>query len=393
MTDLATPASLVRGCLLLGLSLAAAGCSADAPEGGPMPPPAVTVSAPLERTVADFNTFSGRTAAVETVEVRARVWGHLDRVNFKEGAFVHKDDVLFEIDSKTYEAAVNQAKAKVALDETQLRYYESDFSRTQSLRRTGAASQDDLEKAQAARDVAGATIAADRADLTQKQLDLDFTKVKAPISGRISRTLVTPGNMIQSGQNGGTLLTTIVTVDPMYAYFDVDDLTFLKIKGQLQAEPADSASAPPRPQVFLRLVNETGFPHKGEIDFVNNQVDPATGTMKVRGAFPNKDGALTPGLFVQVRVPAGDAHRALLVTERAVDTDQGEKVLYVVNKENVVEKRSVRLGRLHDGLREIESGLTAGEHVVVDGIQRVRGGVTVEPKLVEMPVPPDANPR
>jgi RND family efflux transporter MFP subunit len=372
--------------LLLTLCLAEVGCSSAVPEGGPMPPPVVTVSYPLERTVIDYNNFTGRTSAVDAVEVRARVWGHLDKVNFKEGGFVNKGDTLFEIDPQSYQAAVNQSKAKVALDETQLRYCDAEYSRQVSLRRTGAASQDDLEKSQAARDVAIATLDADKADLAQRQLDLDFTKVKAPINGRTSRTYVTAGNMIQSGQNVGTLLTTIMSVDPIYAYFDVDDATFIRVKHLLQGE---SMQSPPKslPPVFLGLVNESGYPHPGAIDFVDNQVDPTTGTMKIRGRFPNKEGALTPGLFARGRVPLGDAHSALLVTDRAVDTDQGQKIMYVVNKDNVVEQRTVRLGRLHDGLREIEAGIKAGEQVVVDGLQRVRGGITVEPNRVEMPLP------
>ena len=193
------------------------------------------------------------------------------------------------------------------------------------------------------------------------------------------------GNLIQSGdQNGGTLLTTIVSVDPMYAYFDVDERTVLRVRQLIREGKARSAREAEWP-VSLGLANEEGFPHQGTINFEDNQVNPKTGTLRVRGVFPNKDEALSPGFFARVRVPIGQAHRALLVTDRAIDTDQGQKVLYVVNKKNEVVSRPVRLGALHDGLREITEGLKPGERVIVNGLQQVRPGVTVEPKLVDMP--------
>jgi RND family efflux transporter MFP subunit len=195
------------------------------------------------------------------------------------------------------------------------------------------------------------------------------------------------GNLIQSGdQNGGTLLTTIVSVDPMYAYFDVDERTVLRVRQLIREGKARSARETEWP-VSLGLATEEGFPHRGTINFVDNQVNPKTGTLRVRGVFPNKDEALSPGFFARVRVPIGRAHRALLVTDRAIDNDQGQKVLYVVNEKNEVVSRPVRLGALHDGLREIAGGLKPGERVVVNGLQQVRPGLTVEPKLVDHPVP------
>ena len=215
---------------------------------------------------------------------------------------------------------------------------------------------------------------------------MEYTKVTAPVSGRVSRYVVTVGNLIQSGdQNGGTLLTTIVSVDPMYAYFDVDEHTVLRVRQLVREGKAKSADQTAWP-VSLGLANEEGFPHQGTINFEDNQVNPKTGTLRVRGVFPNKDKALSPGFFARVRVPIGRAHQALLVTDRALDTDQGQKVLYVVNEKNEVVSRPVRLGALHDGLREITDGLKPGERVIVNGLQQVRPGVTVEPKLVDMPV-------
>jgi RND family efflux transporter MFP subunit len=379
--------------LFLVACLALIGCSdssTETPEAAPIP---VTVSYPVEREVTDYADFTGRTAAVDSVDVRARVWGYLDKVNFKEGALVKQGDVLFEIDPRTYEATLNQAKSKVALDEAQLKYNESDYRRNTYLNARGAVSVDDLEKAKAARDVAEAAVGADKANMERSRLDLDYTKVKAPVSGRVSRYVVTEGNLVQSGENGGgTLLTTIVSVDPMYAYFDVDEHTVLRVRQMIREGKARSARDVALP-VWLGLANEDGFPHRGTVNFVDNQVNPKTGTLRLRGVFPNKDEALAPGYFVRVRAPIGLPHKALLVSDRALDTDQGQKILYLVDRENKVVSRPVQVGALHDGLREITAGLKAGERVIVTGLQQIRPGITVEPKLVDMPVSQTGNPR
>jgi RND family efflux transporter MFP subunit len=318
--------------------------------------------------------------------VRAHVWGYLDKVNFKEGELVRKGDVLFELDPRPYQALLNQAKAKVAQDEAQLKFDESEHQRNLNLFRASAVSQSDLDKSEAARGVDLANIAADKAVVASRQLDLEYTKVLAPVSGRVSRYVVTVGNLIQSGdQNGGTLLTTIVSVDPMYTYFDVDEHTALRVRQMVREGKADSPRDGGYP-VSLGLANEQGHPHEGTVNFVENQVNPKTGTIRLRGVFPNKDQALLPGLFARVRVPIGRPHKALLVSERALDADQGQKILYVVNDKNEVVSHSVRLGALHDGLREITDGLNPGERVIVKGLQQVRPGITVEPNLVDMPI-------
>jgi RND family efflux transporter MFP subunit len=373
--------------LALGLCLAAVGCArppAEAPAAEPVPVP---VSHPVERYVTDHADFPARVAAVDSVEVRAHVWGYLQKVNFKEGSLVRKGDVLFELDPRPYEALLQQAKAKVAQDEAQLAFDEAEYQRNQQLIRTRAVSPSDYEKSASARNVDIANIAADKAVVAARELDLEYTKVRAPVSGRVSRYLVTAGNLVQSGdQGGGTLLTTIVSVDPIYAYFDVDEHTVLRVKrlvleGKLKS--ADETAVP----VALGLATEEGFPHRGTINFVDNQVNPKTGTLRVRGVFANKDEALSPGFFARVRVPVGPPHRALLVSDRALDNDQGQKVLYVVNDKNEVASRPVRVGALHDGLREITDGLRPGERVIVNGLQQVRPGLTVEPQLVPMPAP------
>ena len=370
--------------VLLGSCLGLTGC-AKAPSGPPVTAPTpVSVSVPLEREVTDYADYTGRTAAVESVEVRARVWGYLDKVNFKEGAMVKAGDALYEIDPRTYRAALEQAEAKVALDEATSKFNEADYQRISDAAKNGSVTKQEIEKAVAARDTAAAAVKADKADLEQRRLDLSFTSVKAPISGRVSRTLVTVGNLVQGGQSGGTLLTTIVSVDPMYAFADVDERTVLQVQRLIRAGKAISARTG-EVSITLGLAIEEGFPHAGTINFVDNQVNPKTGTLRVRGVFANGDQYLTPGLFVRVRIPIGKPHPALLISDRALDTDQGQKIVYIVTEKNEVVARPVRIGALHDGLRAVDDGLKAGERVIVNGLQQVRPGAIVEPKLVDMP--------
>jgi RND family efflux transporter MFP subunit len=373
--------------VLLGLSLGLAGCvrvPSAAPEAAPTP---VTVSRPVERDVTDYADFTGRTAAVDSVEVRAHVWGYLDKVNFREGALVEKDDVLFEIDPRIYRAEFERARGTVAQHEARVHRTGRDYRRATTLLARGAIAREEYDRNEADYREAVANLDVARASRDLAALNLGYTKVTAPVGGRVSRYVVTVGNLIQSGdQNSGTLLTTIVSVDPMYAYFDVDERTVLRVRQLIREGKARSARETEWP-VSLGLATEEGFPHRGTINFVDNQVNPKTGTLRVRGVFPNKDEALSPGFFARVRVPIGQPHRALLVTDRAIDNDQGQKVLYVVNEKNEVVSRPVRLGALHDGLREIEAGLKPGERVVVNGLQQVRPGLTVEPRLVDNPVP------
>jgi RND family efflux transporter MFP subunit len=373
--------------LLLCLSAGIAGCTA-APS---QPPPELTVvkvSRPVERDVTDYKDFTGRTAAVDSVEVRARVWGYLDKVNFKEGAIVKKGDVLFEIDPLTYQAALTQAEGNLASVQARLTRLDADLVRAKRLVGTAAVSREDYDKVAGDRAEAAASTAALKAAVERAKLDLGYTKVIAPVSGRVSRYIVTVGNLIQAGdQGGGTLLTTLVSIDPMYAYFDVDEYTALRVRQLVREGKADSPREDGLVPVTLALANEDGFPHRGTINFVENQVNPRTGTIRLRGVFPNKDQVLLPGLFARVRTPIGRAHKALLVSERALDTDQGQKIVYVVNEKSEVVSRPVQLGSVHDGLREITDGLRSGERIIVNGLQQVRPGVTVEPKLVDMPVP------
>jgi multidrug efflux system membrane fusion protein len=358
-------------------SLLLTGCMQTDSEGPPPPPPAVTVSYPEEQDVQDYNSFTGRMSAVEAVKVRARVWGYLHKIHFTEGALVKKDEVLFEIDPRPYEATLNQAKAAVAQADARLARLELEYQRATKLLSQSAISQEDFDRTLGDRKEAAAAVGSARAARDTALLNLDFTKVRAPIDGQVGRALVTKGNLIESGELGGTLLTTIMSVHPMYCYFDVDDLTFMQVKDLIRAGKL-------RP-VELGLANEKGYPHRGMIDFMDNQVDAGTGTLRMRGKFDNRDGALTPGLFTRIRVPLGDPHKALVITDRAVETDQGQKVVYVVNPDNLVEKHPVQLGKLHGGDREILSGVTARERVVVDGLQRVHEGAPVAPRVAPIP--------
>jgi RND family efflux transporter MFP subunit len=411
--------------LLLSLGLAV-GCGQSTASVPPPPPTTVSVSYPLERNVTDYADFTGRTAAVDSVEVRARVDGYLLSVNFKEGALVKKGDVLFVIDQRPFVAELNRAKAQ--LEQAQAEYQHSltqiesaeaakaradaslensrlRIERAARLVPKGGMSQEELDErkseeskaeadlrsavagiasAKAAVVSAAAAEATARAAVALAELNLQYTQVTAPVDGRISRELVTEGNLIQAGQNaGGTLLTTIVSVDPMYVYFDIDEGTDLRIRRLIREGKALSARDAAIP-VLLGLANEEGFPHRGTINFVDNQVNPRTGTLRLRGVFANQDEFLSPGYFVRVRLPIGAAREALLVNERALESNQGQRVLYIVNEKNEVVSRNVELGARHDGLRVIEVGLTANDRVVVNGLQHVHPGATVEAKVVDM---------
>jgi RND family efflux transporter MFP subunit len=371
--------------MVLGFCIGVMGCARAPLEAPAAAPITVTVSYPVERYVTEYADYTARIAAVDSVDVKAHVWGYLDKVNFKEGALVKKGDILFELDPRPYQAQLNQAKAKVRQDEAQLRYDEAEYQRNVQLIGSGATSRTDLEKSAATRNVDTANIAADKATVELRQLDLEYTKVIAPVSGRISRYYVTVGNLIQAGdQGGGTLLTTIMSVDPMYAYFDVDETTVQRVR-RLSREGKMRAARETEWPVSLGLATEEGFPHQGTINFTDNQVNAKTGTLRVRGVFANKDEALTVGFFARVRLPISLSHNALLVSELALDNDQGQRILYVVDDKNEVASRPVRVGAMHDGLRAIEDGLKPGERVIVSGLLQVRPGVIVEPTLVPMP--------
>lgn len=370
----------------LGVAIVLAGCSQTAPDAKQAPPMPVKVGYPISRQVTEYGDLTGRTAAVDSVEIRARVWGYIDKVNFKEGMLVKKGDVLFEIDPRSYKAALTLAEGHLGSAEAKVSRLDLDFKRAAALVNSKGISREDYDKTLGDRAEAIAAKAALVGAVEQAKLDLAFTKVIAPVSGRVGRALVTEGNLVQSGQTGGTILTTLVSVDPIYAYFDVDERSVLRVRQLIREGKFKSARDVTWP-VYLGLANETGYPHEGKIDFVDNQVNPKVGTLRLRGVFANKDEWLSPGYFVRVRMPIGLAHDAILISDRVIDTDQGQKIVYLADAENKVSIRHIRLGPLHDGMRAVDEGLAVTDKVILTGLQHLRPGMTVEPTVESMPTP------
>ncbi len=356
-----------RECLPILVLAAVLGCG-QAPASLPPPKlPEVVVSKAVEKEVTDYEEFQGKTEAEKSVDVRAHVSGYLDRFNFADGADVPEGKVLFEIDPRPFNAELQRNKANVALAEAHLNRVNNDFVRAQSLVGKASMSREDYDKAAGDLEEARATVKSAIAARDMAQLNCDYSRVTAPISGRISRRFVDPGNMVKADD---TILTRIVSLDPMYAYFDIDERTHLRI--QRFFEKRGSAAGPRAMTVAMGLSDESGFPHEGKVDFVDNRVDPDSGSVWLRGVFPNPDKLLTPGLFVRVRLPVGASHKAVLVPERALATDQGQKHLWVVDDENHARYQSVQLGAQHGALRVVDKGIQPGQRVIVSGLQRVR---------------------
>jgi multidrug efflux system membrane fusion protein len=383
---------LVRygGVVLLATGLL--GCGSTTPPVAETPPPPVSVSQPVVREVIDHDDYEGRIAAVKEVEVRARVRGHLKTVNFQDGQMVKEGELLYEIDPRPYEASLDAAKAQKASADASLELAKVEYARTAQLVKSSAVSETELQVWKAKEGTAAAEVQKALAAIAQAKLDVDFTKVVAPITGKAGRTQVTMGNLVNAG-GGETLLTTIVSVDPMYVYFDVDERALLRyrehfrksMEGGKNANGAEPSVKDLKIPVQVALEGEENYPHKGVIDFADNRVNPSTGTIQVRGVLPNPEHILDVGMRARVRVPVSDPHKALMITERAVGTDQGRKFVYVVNDQNVAERRDIKLGRLSDGLQVVQDGLKPEDWVIVNGIQRVRDGAKVDPKRVAMP--------
>jgi RND family efflux transporter MFP subunit len=342
----------------------------------------------VERQVTDHDEFTGRTEAVEAVDLRARVTGYLTAVRFKDGSAVKKGDLLFEIDARPYQAAFEEARANVAQAEARLKLAEAEQQRAQNLLGNGAVTREQYARTVAAVAEAKARLAAVRATLDVARVNLAFTKVVAPINGRIGRRLLDPGNLVKADE---TLLATLAGRDPLYVYFDIDERTALDM---LTAAPGKKPrpGAPALP-VLVRLANEAGFTRAAKLDFLDVRLDSVTGTLRARAVLPNAGGQLVPGLFVRVRLATSRPYRALLVPEGAVLTDEGQKFVYVVNDKDVALRRSVKLGPAQDdGLRVVREGLRPGDWVVVGGLQRLRPGIAVRPERVPMPAPPGPAP-
>jgi RND family efflux transporter MFP subunit len=354
------------------------GC--EKPQQDPQPSaPKVTVGRPLKVDMIEWDQFTGRLDAVETVEIRARVSGYLQSVHFQQGAVVKKGDLLFVIDPRPLVAEFERAEGELARVQAKHELATLRLQRSKQLLESASTSQDAYDERAAEERQSAADVRAAKAAVEAARLNVEFTEVKSPITGRISRLFVTEGNLINGGTAQSTLLTTVVSLDPIYCYFDSDERTYLKYS-RLAREGKRPNSSDARIPVSLGLADEESFPHKGHIDFVDNRIDPNTGTMRVRGVFPNPDLALTPGLFARVRVPGSDILHALLVPEEAIGSDQARKFVYVVNEQNAVVRRFVQLGPPEEGLRVIRDGLTVDDRVVISGIQRIRPDAQVNPE-------------
>ena len=376
--------------LLLAAAAATAsilsGCARnEAAEPNAAPLAQVTVAAAISRKVTEFDEFTGRFEAVERVEVRPRVSGYISSVNFKDGSEVKKGDVLFVIDPRPNVAERDKARAQLAQARSQLILARSERDRATKLLAQHAISQEEFDTRASGLEQGQANVEAAQAALDAAALNLDFTRLTAPISGRIGRALVTSGNFVTNGQ---TLLTTLVSLDPIYVSFDGDEKVYLKYS-KLSRDGAQGARNP----VQVGLADESGYPHQGVMVFVDNALDPATGTIRSRALLDNGDRLFTPGLFARLRLLGAHEHEAVLINDSAVGTDQTVRYVLVVSAGNKAEYRPVQLGPIVDGLRVVESGLASGETIVVNGLQRVRPGAQVQPQRVAMGEPPPGGER
>ncbi|QNP41069.1 efflux RND transporter periplasmic adaptor subunit [Lysobacter solisilvae (ex Woo and Kim 2020)] len=363
--------------------LALAGCSSEAaPNAGMPPPPEVSVANVLAKNVHQWDEFTGRVAAVETVELRPRVSGYVQRVAYGEGQEVHKGDLLFVIDPRPYRAALDRAQADLERARAESRLAHAQDARAQTLIEAKAISREEFEQRKANTSGTNAAVRAAEAAVTAAQLDLQFTQVRSPINGRAGRALVTEGNLASAD---ATLLTTVVSQDPVFVYFESDEQSFLRYAELARkGERADTQNP-----VRVGLASETGYPHAGTVDFVDNQVDPTTGTIRARAVLKNPDRLFTPGLFARVQLQGTGEFKALLIDDKAVLTDQDRKYVYVLGPKNAAVRKDVVLGRSIDGLRVVQSGLTPADKVIVHGVQKVFfPGMPVSPKQIAMGAPP-----
>jgi len=354
-----------------------AGCGrnpAQAQGQASMPPPVVTVAPVQEREVTEWSEFTGRTEAVESVEVRPRVSGHIEKVCFQSGQLVRKGDVLFVIDPRWYQADFDQRQGAYFQAQASLVNAQRDAVRASRLLTTKAISSEEADAAQSKSQEAQGALLAAKANLESAKLDLEETQVRAPVDGRVSRALLTVGNYVSGTAGSASLLTTIVSVDPIYVLADVDENSYLQFKSA--AGHDESAKVP----VDLALENEDGFPHHGWIESFDNRLDADTGTILLRAQFSNPDGRLVPGLFARIRLPMSARHPAVLVDDAAIGTDQAQKFVLVLGAKNAAEYRKVTLGPEIDGLRVVRTGLKSGEKIIVNGIQRARPGMPVTPQ-------------
>jgi multidrug efflux system membrane fusion protein len=378
---------LRAGCVPLAvvMALLLAGCDQDQPQASSKaapPAPVVSVAKPAKGEIVEWDEYTGRFDAVQTVEIRARVSGYLNEVRFKDGQLVKQGDLLFAIDPRPFERALEQAKAELFAATTKVENANLDVARGQPLIERKIISDKTFDDRMSLLRDAQAVVKVSEAKVRSAELDLSFATITAPISGRISRTLVTAGNWISAGSvSGATLLTTIVSQDPIYIYFDVSENNYIKYK-RLAERGVGAGAADVGASVEVALNDEPGFPHKGKLDFLDNRLDQGTGTLRARAVLPNKAGLFSPGLFARVRVTGTASYEALLVPDEAIGTDQTNKYVYVVDNDGTVVRRNVALGPLVGGLRVVREGVAGGDWVITKGLQRARPGIKVTMKEV-----------
>lgn len=377
-----------RAALALSISISvavlASGCSSHAAPQGGMPAPEVSVAKVLVQPVRQWDEFTGRVAAVETVELRPRVSGYVDKLAYTEGQQVAKGDLLFVIDQRPYRAALAHARADLARARSEAQLAKSQARRAEALIAVNAISREEADTRTAAVAQADAAMRAAEAAVTSAELDLQFTEVRSPIAGRTGRAMITVGNLARADT---TLLTTVVSLDPMYVDFESDERSFLGYQALARSgERAELSNA-----VRVGLANEEGYPHLGKVDFIDNGVDATTGTIHARAVLPNKDGSLTPGLFARVQLEGAAEAEALLIDNKAVLTDQDRKYVYVLGPNNTAVRKDIVPGRLMDDLRVVASGLNPDDQVIVRGIQKVFfPGMPVQPTVIAMQAPATA---
>ncbi|HGK7368048.1 TPA: efflux RND transporter periplasmic adaptor subunit [Enterobacter kobei] len=371
------------GAILLSLLLV--GCDNSVAQNAAPPAPAVNAADVVVKSISQWDSFNGRIEAVESVQLRPRVSGYIDKVNFTDGQEVKKGEVLFTIDDRTYRAALEQAQATLERAKTQASLARSEANRTDKLINTNLVSREEWEQRRAAAIQAQADIRAAQAAVDAAQLNLDFTKVTAPIDGRASRALITSGNLVTAGDSA-SVLTTLVSQKTVYVYFDVDESTYLHYQNLARSGQGASSNHTALP-VEIGLAGEEGYPHQGKVDFLDNQLAPSTGTIRMRALLDNAQRQFTPGLFARVRLPGSAEFQATLIEDKAVLTDQDRKYVYIVDKEGKAQRRDITPGRLADGLRIVQQGLKPGDKVIVDGLQKVfMPGMPVNAKTVAMTV-------
>jgi len=377
------PSSIAFSTLVALLGVTLAGCARVESRGAP-PIAQVTAAPALERDITEWDEFTGRLEAVQSVSVRPRVAGLVSEVSFTEGSLVHQGQVLFQLDDRPFQAQVDRLRAELAQATVARDRAVTEMNRADRLATEGAMALEERERRGTSSADATAHVDAATAALREAELNLEFTKVVSPIDGRVSRALVTRGNLVSGGQGDATLLTTVVSVDPIYASFDADEQAFLRF-GDHARQAAVSGSGNLR--IEVALADEDGFRHEGTLQYLDNRLDPSTGTINGRAILRNPDGRLTPGLFVRLRLPGAVTHKGVVVEDRAVGTDLDRRYVLVVGTDKKVESRTVVLGPLVAGLRVVRTGLEPGELVVINGLQRVRPGMPVEATVAAMEAP------